>query len=183
MSTDANTQPDADTDGDGGVVRQLHVVNTPSQEGLGGSARPGAREAVNTAVNPSVNAEPVTDRADPDVAESAERAASMDWRRWAAAVEGWVRAPNVTVERPPSWQEIGWRARFGNQTATDGWTRTVAVGFAFIVTWPVRVLAFYADWLARTPSRFFVALVLYAALALARPPYLGWLPFPLKGDR
>lgn len=170
------------------------------------------RGEVNPAVNPIVNLDPATDSenrvdsagdagtvpvADGAVSETVDAAETVGEDAPEAVVEPgensprfpllaglaeWVRPPSVTAEAPPSWEQIGWRARYGDQVAVEGWTRTVAVGFAFAATWPGQAVAVYLAWVSRTPSRLAVAIALYTVLVFAHLPYLGWLPFPLKGD-
>lgn len=95
--------------------------------------------------------------------------------RMARRLRHWITPPNPKSTPPPTWDQLRWHGEHGRQVPKSGWPRTLAIGWSCLVAQPVRALAIWLDWIARSPSRFLVAFVLYALLA--HVPGLTWLPW------
>lgn len=142
-------------------VRRLHAVADSNAES-GGSTHPRAREAVNPLINP------------PSTGGAGEEGELPVWVR----LRAWARPPNVRGETAPSWEQIAWRARYGNHvSSSDGWSRSLCVGWAYVVAMPAHAVAIWLAWVSRAPSRTAVALGLY--LVVMHLPFLSWLPNPI----
>lgn len=87
----------------------------------------------------------------------------------------WITPPNPRMTAAPSWEQIKECGDAGRHAPPNGWPRTVSVLWSRDVALPARALAIWLDWVARSPSRFLVVLVLYALVA--HLPGMDWLPW------